>query len=89
MTGDIISGPHGQVSRPRERLLSAAEVAELLAVPVTWVRESTRAGRLPHVRLGRYVRYERNEILAWLSEQTSGRARGPSFRPGGGLDGDA
>jgi len=83
VTDDIISAPHEQVSWPRERLLSAVEVAELLAVPVTWVRERTRAGRLPHVRLGRYVRYERNEVLAWLSQQTSGRARGSAFRPGG------
>jgi excisionase family DNA binding protein len=78
----IISPPHGQVSWPRERLLSADEVAELLSVPVTWVRERTRAGHLPHVRLGRYVRYERNEVMAWLSEQTSGRGRGSSFRSG-------
>jgi excisionase family DNA binding protein len=62
-----------------ERLLSVAEVADLLAVPVTWVREATRTKRLPHVRLGRYVRYERAEIMAWLSEQRSGRARGSAF----------
>jgi len=86
VTDDIISGPRGQVSRPRERLLSAAEVAELLAVPVTWVRERTRAGHLPHVRLGRYVRYERNEVLTWLSEQTSGRARGSAFRSVGATE---
>jgi hypothetical protein len=30
-----------------ERLLDAKEVAELLAVPVSWVRESTRSGAMP------------------------------------------
>jgi hypothetical protein len=34
-----------------ERLLTADEVAELLSVPVSWVRESTRSGRSPVCRL--------------------------------------
>jgi len=55
-----------------ERLLTAGEVAELLAVPESWVREATREGRLPHLRLGRYRRYERRAIEAWLSEQRGG-----------------
>ena len=50
----------------RERLLNAAEVAQLLAVPVSWVRETTRAGRMPVVHLGRYKRYDRADVLAWL-----------------------
>ncbi len=57
-----------------ERLLTAGEVAELLAVPVSWVREATRAGRLPHVCLGRYRRYEADAIDAWLTEQRGGPA---------------
>ena len=40
-----------------DRLLTAAEVADLLAVKESWVREATRDGRLPHLRLGRYRRY--------------------------------
>jgi excisionase family DNA binding protein len=55
-----------------ERLLTAGEVAELLAVPESWVREATREGRLPHLRLGRYRRYERAAIEAWLAEQRGG-----------------
>ena len=51
-----------------ERLLEAAELAERLAVPTSWVREQTRAGTLPHVRLGRYVRYELGPVEAWLEE---------------------
>jgi excisionase family DNA binding protein len=55
-----------------ERLLTAAEVAELLAVPESWVREATRAGRLPHLALGRYRRYSRPAIERWLVEQRGG-----------------
>jgi excisionase family DNA binding protein len=57
-----------------ERLLTAPEVAELLAVPVSWVREQTRAGRLPHLCLGRYRRYSQSAIEAWLVEQREGHA---------------
>jgi len=55
-------------------LLTAGEVAELLAVPESWVREATRSGRLPHLCLGRYRRYERESIGAWLAEQRDGPA---------------
>ena len=50
-----------------DRLLTAGEVAEMLVVPVSWVRESTRSGAIP-VKLGRYRRYRRDEVLAWLEE---------------------
>ena len=55
-----------------ERLLIAKEVAELLAVPESWVREATREGRLPYIALGRYRRYSRAAIEAWLAEQRGG-----------------
>jgi excisionase family DNA binding protein len=51
-----------------ERLLTAAEVADWLAVPESWVRESTRSGAMPCVELGRYRRYERAAVEAWLAE---------------------
>lgn len=55
------------------RLLNAAEASELLAVPESWVRQETRAGRLPHVALGRYRRYDADELRAWVGS----RRRGP------------
>jgi excisionase family DNA binding protein len=59
-------------TRPGDRLLTAAEVADILALPESWVREATRAGRLPHLKLGRYRRYSRQAIEAWLEEQQAG-----------------
>ena len=47
-------------------------------MPESWVRETTRAGHVPHVRLGRYVRYERDEILEWVMGLKCGG--GPAFR---------
>ena len=57
-----------------DRLLDAGEVAELLHVPVRWVRESTRSGKLPCVALGKYRRYDRADVLAWVEQQKSGGA---------------
>ena len=52
-----------------DRLLTATEVADFLAVKESWVREATRDGRLPHLRLGRYRRYRLADIEHWLAEQ--------------------
>jgi hypothetical protein len=30
------------------------------------VREHTRSGAIPYVQLGRYVRYERGDVLEWV-----------------------
>jgi excisionase family DNA binding protein len=69
------------VSAVADRLLTAEEVAEMLSVPVGWVREHTRTQRLPHVRLGRYVRYRREAVVAWVEEQEQGGAAWRKHRP--------
>lgn len=63
------------------RLLTAPEVAELLAVPERWVRDHARDGLLPHVKLGRYVRFDRDDILAWVGEQKAGGAAWRRHKP--------
>jgi excisionase family DNA binding protein len=57
-----------------DRLLDAAELAERWNVPTTWVREATRAGKIPHLRLGRYVRYRAETVDEWLRDQEAGGA---------------
>jgi len=57
-----------------EPLLTASQVAELLSVPESWVRDATRDGRLPHLKLGRYRRYQTSAITAWLHDQQAGPA---------------
>lgn len=66
-----------------ERLLDAAEVAERLNVPETWVRAETRAGRMPHIALGRYRRYDWSAVIAWLEDCRGGtwRKHRPSLPP--------
>lgn len=55
------------VSRPmigltRADLMTAADVAALLDVPVSTVRHWGRAGVLPRVKLGRHVRFIRAHV---------------------------
>ena len=42
--------------------MTAAQVAELLDVPVSTVREWGRNGTLPRVKLGRHVRFIRSRV---------------------------
>jgi excisionase family DNA binding protein len=37
-----------------------------MRVTRTWVYDQTRRNAIPHLRLGRYVRYRRGAIEAWM-----------------------
>jgi excisionase family DNA binding protein len=53
-------------------LLTVREVAELLRVPVSWVYERTRRrgdGQLPHLKLGKYLRFEESSVTEFIREQ--------------------
>jgi excisionase family DNA binding protein len=57
-------------------LLTVQQVAELLQVPVSWVygRLGKRSlERLPGHRLGKYWRFNREEILEWVARQRGNR----------------
>lgn len=56
-------------------LLEAADVADRLKVPEGWVYESARSGDLPSLKLGRYVRFEADEIDRYLAKK-AGREGG-------------
>jgi excisionase family DNA binding protein len=52
-------------------LLTVGEVAALLKLPVSWVYERTRRRgleRIPHFKLGKYLRFSEREILDWLEK---------------------
>jgi excisionase family DNA binding protein len=79
-TVDIATAPHRTQPPPSrtvltatdvagQKLLTASDVAIILEVPVGWVYAATRARRIPTVRLGRYYRYRRSAIDAWIVAQ--------------------
>lgn len=62
--------------KPLPVLLTPAELAARLNVPVSWIREKTRERArirdkdpLPCCRLGKYTRFSWPEIVAWLERQ--------------------
>ena len=60
----------------QDRLMTVHEVADLLQVPVSWVYGRTRrrsAERLPGYRLGKYWRFDRDEVLAWVARHKTSR----------------
>lgn len=61
--------------------LTVQEAAELLRVPVSWLYERTRTNSVPHVKLGKYLRFDRDELAAWVDElKRDGRGPGAMRR---------
>jgi excisionase family DNA binding protein len=54
-------------------LLNAKQAAELLNVPPSWLLAQARRDAIPHIRLGRYVRFVASDLEQWAQQ----RARGP------------
>jgi excisionase family DNA binding protein len=53
-------------------LLTDDELAELLGMSTRWVGDRARAGEIPHIRLGRFRRYRRADIDAWIESLATG-----------------
>jgi excisionase family DNA binding protein len=47
-------------------LLTTAKAAERLRLREGTLREHTRRGLVPCIRLGRLVRYDADDLMAWL-----------------------
>lgn len=58
---------------PGAPLMDAGQAAALLGVPKSWLLSQARAGKAPHVRLGRYVRFQQSDIAALIASGTTGR----------------
>jgi excisionase family DNA binding protein len=58
-------------------LLTVGELALLLRVPASWIYARTADGAvetIPHLKLGRHLRFRRSEVLPWVE----GHHRGPN-----------
>jgi helix-turn-helix protein len=58
--------------RDTSPLLDAEAAGELLNVPKSWLLAEARSERVPVVRLGRYVRFRRGDLIAWADGHTVG-----------------
>ena len=52
-----------ELGRLSGELLDVEGLASALKVPVSWVYEQSRTGKIPTVRVGKYVRFRLNDVL--------------------------
>jgi excisionase family DNA binding protein len=52
-----------------EKLLTAGDLAKHLNLPKSWVRTEERLGRIPSVRLGKYVRFRLSEVERTIAQK--------------------
>lgn len=60
----ITATPSGANGDAPEHLLTAEGMEALTQVPASWFLEQARRGELPHHKLGKYVRFRFDEVLA-------------------------
>ena len=53
------------------RMLSARDVAAMLAVPESTVRLKWRDWELPAYRIGKHLRWRERDVLAWIERQAA------------------
>ncbi len=66
-----------------DELLTVDEVAEWLKVPPSWIYERTRRrgeGRLPFIKLGKYLRFEAAAVRNYLERQRRSSLIPPTLR---------
>jgi excisionase family DNA binding protein len=52
-----------------ERLLNMVEVAEMLGVEESTVYSWTHRKTIPHIKIGRLLRFRESDIAAWLEDK--------------------
>ncbi len=53
-----------------QKFLTVEELAEVLDVPKSWIYERTRHNAIPHFKIGKYVRFDMEEVTKWLEAES-------------------
>ena len=54
-----------------DRLVDVKEMASILGVPVSWLYQRTCRGQIPRLKVGKYVRFSPEEVMAFLRTKGS------------------
>lgn len=84
-TGDLHSTPEftSDAERDFADLLTVQETAQFLKVSVSWIYEHVRPDaddRLPVVKLGKYLRFDRRDLHAYIDAKRAASRRHPRRR---------
>ena len=58
-----------------EKLLTATQIAELLQVKESTIRDWTHTNFIPYIKFGRLVRYKESDILEWLEKRSKNKLK--------------
>ena len=50
-------------------LIGITEMAEKLSVPCSWLYQRTRTGKIPHFKIGKYVRFDMDQVMEWIQKK--------------------
>lgn len=55
-------------------LITVQELAEILNVPVSWIYQRTSMGQeaIPHVKMGKYVRFDPQKVIDFFNKEGKG-----------------
>jgi len=58
------------------QLLSLPSLADALKLPESWIKAEADAGRIPHLRIGKRYRFNRDAVVSALADRAaqSGKA---------------
>ena len=60
-----VAAPNG-IPAPSRRIVGAKPIAELLDVKPSRVYDLAQQDLIPHIKLGRQVRFDLDKVIAWL-----------------------
>jgi excisionase family DNA binding protein len=56
----------------KNQLLDIEGCADMLQVKKSWIYDKTRKGEIPHIKMGKYLRFDENQLSKWLKEKSPG-----------------
>ena len=68
----------GSKADDADQLVTVEEAAAFLSLPTSYVAELGRRGKLPRVSHGKYVRFRRGDLRAWVGAHRTPGECGPS-----------
>lgn len=60
------------VAKSSDQFKTVDDVARKFNVPKSWIYVAVASGKLPHVRIGKYVRFRPDDIESYLRSQQRG-----------------
>jgi excisionase family DNA binding protein len=55
-------------------------VERLTALPRSWLYAKAAAGEIPHLKVGKYLRFDLHEVKAWLERHRRGANNGQTAK---------